>query len=175
MTLLSNLDAEDPKKEASALNNRSVEQLDFLWHQHVKWWKNFWEKSVVETGNDILDSYYYSSLYWLGSCTREGKVPPGLYGCWTTSNHAQWSGAYTTNYNYESPFYCLYTANRQDIIKSYIEPLLDSIPIGEWYAKEKFDRKGICLPVEIGPWGLICNGMFFHQKTNAAYSGSSSE
>lgn len=168
LTLLSDLDAENPKEEAIALNKSSFGLVDSLWEQHTEWWKDFWEKSIVETGDEIIDSYYYSSLYWLGCCTRAGKVPPGIYGCFTTSNLAKWSGAYTLNYNYESPFYCLYTANRQELASSYIDPLLDSIPMGEWFAKEKFGRRGICLPVEIGPWGMICSGNFFHQKTNAA-------
>lgn len=168
LTLLSNLDSEDPKEAVLSVNQLACGEFDRLWQQHTRWWREFWEKSTVETGDEVLDSYYYSSLYWLGCCTREGKVPPGLYGCWTTSNLALWSGAYTLNYNYESPFYCLYTANRQELAKSYIEPLLDSIPMGEWFAREKFGHRGICLPVEIGPWGIICSGNFFHQKTNAA-------
>ena len=169
LTMLSDLDADDPKEMVLSENRAAFGELGRLWHQHLSWWKEFWEKSTVETGDEVLDSYYYSSLYWLGCCIREGKVPPGIYGCWTTSNLALWSGAYTLNYNYESPFYCLYTANRQELAKSYIEPLLDSIPMGEWFAREKFGRRGICLPVEIGPWGIICSGNFFHQKTNAAY------
>lgn len=169
LTLISDLDAENPKKTALSTNQKAFEEINRLWQRHTAWWRAFWEKSIVETGDEVLDSYYYSSLYWLGCCVREGKVPPGIYGCWVTSNLARWSGAYTLNYNYESPFYCLYTSNRQELAKSYIEPLLDSIPMGEWFAKEKFGRKGICLPVEIGPWGMICSGNFFHQKTNAAY------
>lgn len=168
-TMLSDLETEHPKSAAMKTTAEAMNNIDKLWESHVKWWESFWEKSVVETGNETLDSYYYSSLYWLGSCTREGKVPPPLYGPWTTSELALWSGAYTLNYNYESPFFCLYTSNRQELIRSYIDPLLDIIPMGEMLAREKFGRKGICLPVEIGPFGTICSGNFFGQKTNAAY------
>lgn len=167
--MLSDLDAKNPKEQALAVNAEAMESVDKLWQKHTQWWKNFWEKSVVETGDETLDSYYYSSLYWMGCCTREGKVPPSLYGGWTTSNLALFSGAYTLNYNYQSPFFCLYTSNRQELIRSYIEPLLDIIPVGEMYAREKFGRNGIILPVEIGPWGLVCSSNFFYQKTNAAY------
>lgn len=169
LTMLSDLEADNPKETVMEVNMAAMENTQGLWQQHTQWWKEFWEKSVVETGDETLDSYYYSSLYWLGSCTREGKVPPPIYGCWTTSDIAYWSGAYTLNYNFQSPFFCLYTSNRQDLIRSYIEPLLDIIPIGEMFAKEKFGRRGICLPVEIGPWGMVCSGNFFYQKTNAAY------
>ena len=30
----------------------------------------------------------------------------------------------------------------------------------EMYAKEKFPKRGICLPVEIGPWGTVSSGNF---------------
>ncbi len=167
LTLLSDLDAEQPKQQAIATNKAAMRNTAVLWKQHTEWWRVFWEKSVVETGNETLDSYY-SSLYWLGCCMRGNKVPPGIYGCWTTSDLALWSGAYTLNYNYESPFFCLYTSNREELARSYIDPLLDMIPLGEMFAKEKFGRPGICLPVEIGPFGTVCSGNFFHQKTNAA-------
>lgn len=169
LNLLSDLDAEKPEETVFLLNKMAFEKIETLRKQHLEWWREFWEKSVVETGNEVLDSYYYSSLYWLGSCTREGKVPPPIFGCWTTSNLAYWSGAYTLNYNYQSPFFCLYTSNRQELARSYIDPLLDIIPVGEMYAKEKFGHGGICLPVEIGPWGMVCSCNFFGQKTNAAY------
>lgn len=169
LTLFSDLDAEDPLKAVLTENERALKNVDKLYQEHLLWWKNYWEKSAVETGSEILDSYYYSSLYWLGCCTGEGKVPPAIFGPFTTSNLAFWSGAYTLNYNYESPFFALYTSNRQNLITSYIDPLLDSIPVGKMYAKEKFGRKGICLPVEMGPWGMVCSGKFFGQKTNAAY------
>lgn len=169
MTILSDLDSAHPKAEAIKMNVSALGKIETLWQRHTAWWQKFWEKSYVETGDEILDSYYYSSLYWMGCCTREGKVPPALCGPWTTSDLARWSGAYTLNYNFQSPFFCLYTSNRQELIRSYIEPLLDIIPMGEMFAREKFGRSGICLPVEIGPWGTICSGNFFGQKTNAAH------
>ena len=169
LSLFSNLDAQEPLTAAFDETKKSLQHIEELYQEHLFWWKGFWEKSAVETGSEILDSYYYSSLYWLGCCTGEGKVPPAIFGPFTTSNLAFWSGAYTLNYNFESPFFALYTSNRQNLITSYIDPLLDSIPIGKMYAKEKFGRKGICLPVEIGPWGMVCSGNFFGQKTNAAY------
>ena len=169
LTMLSDLDADNPGVRALEENAKAMEDVDNMRRKHELWWKKFWEKSVVETGDETLDSYYYSSLYWLGSCTGEGKVPPAILGCWVTSNLAYWSGAYTLNYNFQSPFFCLYTSNRQELVTSYIDPLLDIIPIGEMYAREKFGHRGICLPVEIGPWGMVCSGQFFGQKTNAAY------
>jgi len=169
LTILSDLDSPDAPEEAHRLCIASRTQWQALKTAHREWWHNYWMRSAVRTGSDILDGYYYSSLYIIASAVRAGKVPPGLFGPWITTNEPKWTGSYTLNYNYESPFYCLYTSNRQYLAESYIEPLLDIIPIGQMYAREKFDRPGIALPVEIGPWGMICTSIFHSQKTNAAY------
>jgi len=169
LTMLSDLDAPDAQEQAHQLCVQARTQWQRLREQHRKWWEQFWRLSIVETGNDTLDGFYYSSLYILASSVRAGKVPPGLFGPWITTDRSKWTGSYTLNYNYESPFFCLYTSNRQELAASYIEPLLDIIPIGRLYAREKFHRPGICLPIEIGPWGTVCSALFHHQKTNAAY------
>lgn len=169
LTMLSDLDAPDAKEQAYRLSVAARSEWETLRQNHRNWWMDYWCRSVVETGDETLDSFYYASLYLLASATRAGKVPPGLFGPWITTDRPKWTGSYTLNYNYESPFFCLYSANRQHLATSYIEPLLDIIPIGKLYAREKFHRPGICLPVEIGPWGTVCSSIFHHQKTNAAY------
>ena len=169
MAVLSDLDAADAREQACKLCISSIVQYAEIREEHRTWWKSYWEKSFVQTGDDILDAYYYSSLYFIGSAVRSGKVQPGLYGPWITSVRPKWTGSYTINYNYESPYFCLYTANRTELAESYVDPLLEIIPIGQLYAKNKFDRPGICLPVEIGPWGTVCCSLFHHQKINAAY------
>ena len=169
LTILSDLDSDDAKEEAHRLTVSSRADWQQLKTAHREWWHNYWMRSAVSTGSDILDGHYYSSLYIIASAVRAGKVPPGLFGPWITTNEPKWTGSYTLNYNYESPFYCLYTSNRQDLAESYIEPLLDIIHVGQMYAREKFGRPGIALPVEIGPWGMVCSSLFHSQKTNAAY------
>lgn len=169
LTMLSDLDAPEAQEEAHRLCMLSRTEWPQLREKHRKWWEEYWTRSIVETGNDVLDGFYYASLYIIASATRAGKVPPGLFGPWITTDRSKWTGSYTINYNYQSPFFCLYTSNRQDLAASYIEPLLDIIPVGRMYAREKFGRPGICLPVEIGPWGTVCSAIFHHQKTNAAY------
>ncbi len=169
ISMLSNLDSPDAKEEAYRMTQEARTSWDRLSRQHRGWWSEYWQRSLVSTGNDTLDRFYYLSLYFLASAVREGKTPPGLFGPWITTDYPKWTGSYTLNYNYESPFFPLYTSNRGDLARSYIEPLLDIIPIGRVYAREKYGRPGICLPVEIGPWGTVCSSLFHHQKTNAAY------
>jgi hypothetical protein len=137
--------------------------------EHRAWWSNFWTESFVRFGDPLLEQYYYGSNYILASCMRKGKVPPGLYGNWVTTDTSKWTGSYTTNYNYQSPYWGLYSGNHIAMTESYCEPLLDAIRIGKIYARELLGCKGIYIPVELGPWGVICGALFHSQKSNAAF------
>ncbi len=138
--------------------------------EHANWWKNFWSKSYVDIGDRILEKYYYGSYYILASCIRNGKTPPGLFGNWITTDRPKWTGSYTLNYNYESPYWCLYGGNHTDIAEAYCEPLLAVIPLGKVFADHFLGCRGVYLPVEMGPWGTICSMVFHDQKSNAAYT-----
>jgi len=169
LSVQSDLDSDTPEETAYQMSLFARDNTKKLLEQHRSWWRAFWQQSLVETGDETLDSFYYASLYIMGCSVRQGKVPPGIFGPWITDDRPKWSGAYTLNYNYQSPFFCLYGSNRGELASSYIEPLLDAIPVGRMFARELFDRPGICLPVELGPWGAVCTNHFHHQKTNAAY------
>jgi len=137
---------------------------------HAGWWRDFWSESYVDLGEPALEKFYYSSHYILASCMRKGKVQPGIFGNWITTDNPEWAGSYTLNYNYEAPYWGLYSSNHINIAESYCDPLLDILPIGRMYAQKLLGCKGICLPVSIGPWGTVTGNIFWNQKSNAAYS-----
>ena len=72
LTMLSDLDAPDAREEAHRLCLASRTSWESLRERHRKWWEQFWCKSIVETGDDTLDGFYYASLYILASATRAG-------------------------------------------------------------------------------------------------------
>jgi alpha-L-fucosidase 2 len=171
VSILSDLD--DPDCLRSAIHRAKTVTADTIAEQkkgHRDWWDGFWRQSLVEIGDRAIEQYYYGSQYILASSTREGKVVPGLYGNWVTIDRPRWTGSYTLNYNYESPFWALFTANHGDIARSYVDTLLDVIPIGRAYAQKKLSKRGVYLPVELGPWGTICSTLFHGQKSNALYA-----
>jgi len=47
---------------------------------HRAWWKNFWLKSLIQTGDATTNGYWYGSLYATGSASRPGKVLAGMNG-----------------------------------------------------------------------------------------------
>lgn len=158
---------------------------------HEKWWREFWEKSYVEIPDSDIERQYYVSLYGMASCSRDLRFPPGIFGSWITKEPPYWNADYHLNYNYNAPFYGLYSSNRLEQADSYDQPFLDIIERGEYYSKKITGIEGgILLPVGIGPLGMEttrenqimrektkfssngnveAEGLFFGQKSNSAY------
>ena len=167
------------------------QRLRELENQHREWWKNYWEKSYVSIPDSAIERQYYLSLYGTASCSRDADFPPGLFGTWITQEQPAWAGDYHLNYNYQAPFYALYSANRLEQSEPFCNPLLDFIPRGRYYSEKITGiADGIMLPVGIGPLGIETtrwtpsmekyyrtrkenieeNGMFWGQKSNASYA-----
>ena len=160
---------------------------------HARWWKAYWNRSYVSIPDTLIERQYYRSLYGMASCSRDTLFPPPLFGTWITREHPAWSGDYHLNYNYQAPFYALYSANRLEQAEPYDAPLLSAIPFGQRYSERVTGiPDGLLLPVGIGPLGIetTCQndlteryrpewiasgniesgGMFWGQKSNAAYA-----
>ena len=96
--------------------------------EHLQWWKDYWMKSYINVDDTILQRYYYGALYALGCSIRptpEGaeqpNVPSGALGVWQTNDTCASSGRGYTNYNYEAPYYGVYSSNRSDMMEPYYE------------------------------------------------------
>ena len=180
-----NLNMEAPSIQAkNMLNNMlSMESIYNNRQKSEEWWEKYWMKSHIEIGDDLIQRYYYGSLYYMGAGTRENKLVPGLYGIWTTTDGAMWNGDYHLNYNMIAPFYGMYSSNRCEFAKALKDPLLDYMEEGKRRSKEDLSlvfpnyisggpgmkasgeifagRKdlregiegGILYPVALGPWG----------------------
>ncbi|MDR1170354.1 MAG: hypothetical protein LBK97_05925 [Prevotellaceae bacterium] len=161
--------------------------------RHGEWWKNYWEKSFVSIPDSAVEKQYYLSLYGMASTSRDTNFPPGLFGIWITQEQPAWMGDYHLNYNYQAPFYALYSANRIEQATPYYAPLLAFMPRGKYYSEKVTGiSDGILYPVGIGPLGVettrwtplmekYCkswkdrgniedDGMFWEQKSNASYA-----
>ncbi|MFC1601380.1 glycoside hydrolase family 95-like protein [Candidatus Sumerlaeota bacterium] len=173
ISIISDLDdAEYSEKAKEMVDSLDKTRIEEIKTNHRHWWKEYWMKSSIVIDDRKLLKHYYTSYYVLGCCTRAGKVPPGLFGNWITTDTPYCTASYTMNYNYQMPFLCVYSGNRQEIIESYCEPLLDIISLGKEFADTFLDCAGIYLPVELGPWGTVCSMLFWGQKSNAAFGAA---
>ncbi len=141
-------------------------------------WKNFFNKSSITLQDKEIESYYNSSLYYLASCMGNPKFPPGLFGNFITDDYFPWAGDYHMNYNYEAPYYCIFSANHPELFDGYMVPLNDMSENARKFAGF-FNCRGYALPVSFGPKALDvfsqadCKEhgvLFLGQKSHAAYS-----
>ncbi len=141
-------------------------------------WQNFFSASRVTLKDKEIESFYNSSLYYLASCMGNKKFPPGLFGNYITDDFFPWAGDYHMNYNYEAPYYCIFTANHPELFDGYMVPLNDMRTEASRMAR-LFGCKGYALPVSFGPKALDVYSqpdckehgiLFLGQKSHAAYA-----
>jgi hypothetical protein len=91
--------------------------------EHQNWWKDFWLKSFVSLNDSVLESFYYGALYAIGSASRDGHLAPGLWGPWATMDGPDGGGRYFMDYDFEAPFYGVFSANRPELALPYTDEI----------------------------------------------------
>ena len=165
------------------------EELAWIRAAHATWWKEWWARSRVATGDAELDRFYCGQVYLLGAGVRAGKFPPGLYGIWVTTDSPKWHNDFHLNYNYVGTYYGCFAANRCEVADAMPDPLIDYLPQAIRNAKEVLPNLDTCrgrrykntrayldshpdvangiddaafYPVALGPWGASAEGSDSH-------------
>jgi alpha-L-fucosidase 2 len=170
--ILSDLDERDflatARENLADLTPQKVEEVARL---HRAWWTAYWARSFIVIPDKEIERHWYAALYALGSCSRPGKVAPGLWGNWLTTDNPNWHGDFHLNYNFQAPYYLVYGANHVDLSLPFYQAILESMDNGRAMAK-RHGWKGVHFPVCIGPWGLSPENPDgdWGQRSNAAYA-----
>ena len=120
-------DLQTVKEEVTdRLSQLTVADTEKAHKEHLNWWKDYWLKSYINVADTTLQRYYFGALYGLGCTVRatpEGaeqpNVPASMLGVWQTNDTCASAGKGYTNYNYESPYYGLFSSNRSEIMEPY--------------------------------------------------------
>lgn len=141
-------------------------------------WQKFFAASKVTLEDKEIESFYNSSLYHLAGCMGNKEFPPGLFGNFVTDDFFPWAGDYHMNYNYEAPYYCVFSSNHPELFDGYMAPVNDMAENARKFAK-LFGCRGYAFPVSFGPKALDvytqkdCKEhgiLFLGQKSHAAYA-----
>lgn len=141
-------------------------------------WNSFFSKSRVSIPDKTVEKFYNASLYLLACCMGNKEFPPGLFGNFVTDDFFPWAGDYHLNYNYEAPYYCIFSSNHPELFDGYMSPVNQMLDKGRSFA-QLFGCKGVAFPVSFGPKGLDlytqpdCKEhgiLFLGQKSHAAYT-----
>jgi len=170
--VLSDLDAKGPVVSAAKTRAAAIKAADLaaMDKAHQQWWRDYWARSFVEIPDKLIEKHWYGSHYIMGSCSRAGKVPPGLFGNWITTDRPAWRGDFHLNYNHEAPFWGLYSSNRVATAASYETPIMEFLPQAKANARKLLKCRGVYYPVGLGPWGIASGNIYMGQKSNAAYA-----
>jgi alpha-L-fucosidase 2 len=170
--VLGDLDADDCRAAARQLVAQLTPQkIDMLTARHRHWWADFWSRSAIEIPDKEIERRWYAALYVMGSCSRAGKVAPGLWGNWITTDNSNWHGDFHLNYNFQAPYYGVYGCNHADLSLPFYAAMNQSVARGRRIAAAR-GWKGIHLPVSIGPWGLCPegDGCDWGQRSDTAFA-----
>jgi hypothetical protein len=173
------------QQAAAAATDASIATLKT---QKSQWWQDFWLKSYVNLGDSTLERYYYGAQYLIGSASRAGKLAPGIFGIWYTSDAPMWSGDMHLNYNFQAPFYGVYSSNRADLALPMFQAVRDYLPEAERRAQQDLRRvkpdyvasrwpsgglsDGALFPVGIGPWGTTTDDNYWQQVVDGLFNAS---
>lgn len=138
------------KAAVAKLSAETIRQLDL---KHRQWWKEFWAKSQIELPEEpLLERFFYGSVYMMGAGARPGKLPPGLFGPWVTSDKSSWSADYHLNYNHQHPWYGVYAINHPELAIPYFDSVINLLPLARETA-QALREKGVAYRTGAGPYG----------------------
>ena len=141
-------------------------------------WQAFFAASEVMLEDKEIELFYNASLYHLAGCMGNKAFPPGLFGNFITDDFFPWAGDYHMNYNYEAPYYCIFSSNHPELFDGYMTPVNEMRDYAKKFAGF-FGCRGYAFPVSFGPKALDvfsqadCKEhgiLFLGQKSNAAYA-----
>ena len=114
-----------------ALTGDGVQTLS---NQRVADWRSYWLKAWLDTGDRLLNRYWYGAFYMLKCTSRVGQQSPALYGVWNMSDNPVCNNAEFNNYNYQSQHYGTFTANRPELATPQFDDILKYLPTAQQHA-----------------------------------------
>lgn len=173
--------ADDARLEEShrLLAGIHAAELESMKQDKERWWKDMWTRSYVETGNELLNRHYLSSIYLLASAhNRHSPVCGGMYGVWNMDDYMNYHGDIHLNYNSQAGFYSVFSANRLELALPFYKSIELLIPEGKRRAKMDMELvhpslkgkscRGILFPVSaLGIGEFYCQ--YWQQTVNAPF------
>ncbi len=175
-----NHDLDDPKGTiVEKVSGIGRERFDGLKESHAAFWTDFWNRSSFSVSDPELETWWYSSQYFLAVCAGNAAYPPGLYANFVTVERPNWHSDYHLNYNYQAPFYAACSSNHPELTDCCLSPLEEFTERGKQFAS-RLGCGGILFPCGIGPGAYMTEAVpgsryeferpFMGQKNDAIHA-----
>ena len=148
-TIGTNADGEDYiDKCKESLLCAASEGYDSLLASQREWWKEYWSRSEINLGDEMIERVYYRSMYLFASCSRKGFYPMPLQGVWTADNDMlpPWKGDYHHDTNTQLSYQPYLKANRLPEGEVFLDYLWDLRDAFRRYAHDFFGVEGLLIP-----------------------------
>jgi len=118
------------------------------WDSHIRWWKNFWDKSAIQLPDTLIEKQYYLEMYKLGAASRKGAPAITLQAVWTADNGSlpPWKGDFHNDLNTQLSYWPVYSGNHLAEGLSYTDWLWKIRPKNKQYTKQYFGVDGLNVP-----------------------------
>ncbi|MFH1006842.1 MAG: hypothetical protein V1800_04975 [Candidatus Latescibacterota bacterium] len=112
-----------------------------LFEAHQESWKAFWQRSLMESGDDYLDNLWHLTMYYANASQR-GKYPGRfINGLWGWNRDVQnWN--FYFHWNQQQTYWPLNAAGHHDLMDSYLDFRFDSLAHAKEDARELFGSDG---------------------------------
>jgi alpha-L-fucosidase 2 len=110
-------------------------------------WQDYWSRSGVRLGDELLERTWYRNLYFLNCAVRPGVNCPGLFANWSNKRiGSTWHGDYHTNYNLQQPFWVTFSSNHLDKHLPYADLVDFLLPVSRAWARDYYGLPGAFFP-----------------------------
>lgn len=115
-------------------------------------WSDYWEKSAIALGDELLERTWYWNTYFLRCAVHEKSVSPGLYAiCQYPHHDVWWHGDYHMDYNTEQAFWGTFSSNHPELNLPYVGLVEHILPHARKWARDYYQMRGACFPVSFYP------------------------
>lgn len=147
---------------------REISELREL---HRSWWRDFWNVSGICLDDPMMEQRYYLSQYVMASLSRDPDYPPGILGVCTFDRPA-WNGNYKINYNHQSAYLGLLASGHFPQADPHDAPYFAMMDIGREMSHRLYQHGGTCLPLGLGPKGMVSEALLLHMKSQAVHGAT---
>ena len=131
----------------------------------------FWASSSVETEDEAFERMWYETLHIHRCVYRADKQAPGLFLPSTVDDYSYWHGDYHTNYNLQSPFFGAAGSNHPELLKPFIETLVNFfLPVGKYIAEKYYHIRGCFIQLTSYPMTLAEDPLCIMPMGRLAYT-----
>ena len=133
----------DPVPEAEAMLASAREKgMGALFARHAEAWKAFWERSLMESGDDYLDNLWHLTMYYAYASQRGASPGRFIGGLWGWNRDVQ-QWCFYFHWNQQQTYWPLNAAGHHDLVEPYLDYRFQALPHGQRDAREVLHADGV--------------------------------